>query len=256
MHKFNNRRGASSVGIIVGLIVLLLVGGGIWYFLSKPFQTHLNQAYSQATQWTPENIKKDPVGYLTWALVEVGKTEEKLQASELSLKTKKNATARALEKHTADASQYEKLLTEFKDAYTAAAAAKKWPARVRNLEFDEMGLKRKIVECNDKIKNTTSLVDTYSKTDKVIADKLGEIEGKLAEVDKLKNKLSTNMEIAKVNQSVEGMDGIGDQLNSIVDTSSALAKTAEEGTSVAEMIKPSGDARVDDEFAKIMGKSK
>ena len=100
------------------------------------------------------------------------------------------------------------------------------------------------------------MVDTYAKTDKLIGDKLGEIENKLADVEKLKNKLSTNMEIAKVNQSVNDIGAIGDQLNAIVDTSSALAKTAEEGTSVADMIKPSGDARVDDEFSKIMGKSK
>ncbi|MEI8376261.1 MAG: hypothetical protein WCJ35_25860 [Planctomycetota bacterium] len=257
MQKLNNRRGSSLVGVIVGLIVLALVGGGIWYFVSKPFKTHVNQGWDQATKWTPENIKKDPVGYLTCALDEVGKTEDKLKASELSLKTKKNATARALEKHTADKSQYEKLLTEFKEAYTTATEQKKWPARVRNTRFDdEMGLKRKIVECSDKIKLTESLVDTYTKTDKVIGDKLGEIEGKLTEVDKLKNKLSTNMEIAKVNQSVDDLGSIGDQLNAIVDTSSALAKTAEEGASVTDMIKPSGDARVDDEFSKIMGKSK
>ena len=110
--------GRRLVGIIVGLVVLVLVAGGIWFFVSKPFQTNVKQGWNQATQWTPENIKKDPVGYLTWALDEVGKTEEKLQASELSLKTKKNATSRALEKHTADKSQYENLLTEFKDATT------------------------------------------------------------------------------------------------------------------------------------------
>ena len=62
------------------------------------------------------------------------------------------------------------------------------------------------------------------------------------------------MEIAKVNQSVDNIGAIGDQLNAIVDTSSALAKTAEQGTSVADMIKPSSDAHVDDEFSKIMGK--
>ena len=41
-------------------------------------------------------------------------------------------------------------------------------------------------ECNDKIKNTESLVETYAKTDKLIGDKLGEIESKLAEVEKLR----------------------------------------------------------------------
>ena len=156
MQKLNNRRGSSVVGLIVGLVVLLLVAGGIWYLVSKPFQTHVNQSLTQATQWTAENIKKDPVGYLTWALAEVGKTQDKLQASELSLRTKKNTTARALEKQTADKSQYEKLLGEFKAAYTTAAGEKKWPTMVRGMEFDEMHLKRKIVECNDKIKNTAT----------------------------------------------------------------------------------------------------
>ena len=44
-----------------GLIVLALVAGGIWFFISKPFQMQVKQTYNQATQWTPENIKKDPV---------------------------------------------------------------------------------------------------------------------------------------------------------------------------------------------------
>jgi len=253
MQTLNNRRGAVA-GIVVGLIVLLLIGGGIWFFVSKPFHQQVKDKFTQATQWTPENIKADPVGYLSSALEEVGQTEKKLQASELSLSTKKNTATRALEKQTADKSDYEKLLNDFKDAYTTASAQKKWPVRVRNSEFDEMGLKRKIVECNDKIKNTSELVDTYSKTEKVIGDKLAEIENKLADVTKLKNKLSTNIEIAKVNQSVEDIGAIGDQLNAIVDTSSALAKTADQGTSVDQMIKPSGDSRVDDEFSKIMGK--
>ncbi len=256
MLNLNNRRGSSVVGIIVGLIVLALVLGGIWFFVSKPFQTHVSQAYTQATQWTPENIKKDPVGYLTWALAEVGKTQDKLQASELSLKTKKNATARALGKHTAENSEYAKLLSELKDAYVKADADKKWPARVRGAELDEKDLKRKIVDCSRKIDNTGSLVDTYSKTDKLLGDKLDEIENKLADVEKLRDKLSTNKELAEANKSVDDIGAIGDQLNAIVDTSTALAATAEQGTSVESMIKPSGDAKVDDEFSKIMGKKK
>ena len=256
MQNLNNRRGSSAVGIIVGLIVLALVAGGIWFFVSKPFQTHVKEGWKGATQWTPENIKKDPVGYLGWALDEVGKTQERLQAIELSLRTKKNATARALEKNTADKSDYEKLLTELIGAYKTAAEQKKWPAKIRNTEFDEMGLKRKIVECNSKIKNTDTLVEAYSKTDKLIGDKLGEIENKLADVEKLKNDLSTKIDLAKANESAEDIGSVGNQLNNIVDTTSALAATAEKGTSVESMIKPSGDAKVDDEFSKIMGKSK
>jgi hypothetical protein len=253
MQRLNNRRGSSVVGVIAAVVALILVAGGIWFLVSKPFHQQVKGALTQATQWTPENIKADPVGYLTYALEEVGRTEKKLQASELGLRTKKNAASRQLEKYTADKSDYEKLLADLKDAYSKASADNKWPTRFRNVEIDEKGMKRKIVECAGKIKNTGDLLETYSKSDKMLGDKLDEIESKMSDVEKLKSKLSTNIEMAKATESVEDIGSIGDQLNSIVDTSSALAKTADEAN-VDQLIKPSGDAKVDDEFSKIMGK--
>jgi phage shock protein A len=219
---------------------------------SKPFQTTVKENYRQATEWTPANIKKDPVGYLSWALNEVGSTEKRLEASVLGMKTRKGAIDRALNKHRADASEYEKLFNELKDGYRTAAAAQTWPVKVRDISFDESALKRKVVECNDKIKNTQSLAETYNKTRDAIDGKLREVDAKLAEVVKLKSRLATDLEIARVNKSVEGLDSLGDTLNSIVDTSSALAQTAESSTSVDEMIRPSNAAKIDEEFAKLL----
>jgi hypothetical protein len=255
MNQVQYRRGSSVVAVIVGIAVVLLIAGGIWYFVSKPFQTHVNQVYDKATQWTPENIKKDPVGYLTWALAEVDKTKDKLDASRLGLATKKNANTRVLKKQSADMSDYENLFKEFKDAYAKAGTEKHWPVTVRGKEFSEKAFKSATVECNAHIANTKVVVDTLTKTEKLIDDKLSEIEAKLSEVEQLKIKLSANLEIANANKSVEDIGSIGDQLNAIVDTSSALAKTTEEN-SVADMVKPSGDAHVEDEFSKIMGKGK
>jgi len=236
---------------IIGVVGVLVVLGGIWFVLSKPFQTQVKETFRQGTEWTPENIQADPVGYLTWAQAETKKTEQKLEASVLSLRTKKNAAARSLEKNKADQADYEKLLAEFKEGYIAAEG--NFPVKIRGVEFEESGLKRKIVECNDKLENVTSLVGTYEKSKTTIDRKLGEIEQKMSEVTKLTNKLGTDLEIAKVNKSVEGIEGIGDTLNSIMDTTDALVSTAEDGISVEEMITPTGEMRVDDEFDKIMG---
>jgi hypothetical protein len=211
---------------------------------------------TEARQWTPENIKKDQVGYLTWALAEVGKTEDKLRASELSLTTKHNTTRRALERHKADLADYETLLAEFKEAYITASEQKKWPARVRSREYDEMTLKRRIVACDAQVKNAGLQVEAYAKTDKLIRDKQIEVEGKLAEVAKLKDKLSSTLEIARVNGSVDGIESIGDQLKASAGADTAVPMSAEEGMSVPDMIKPSGDAHDDDEFSKIIGKGK
>lgn len=247
-----NRRGAISTGSIGTLLLLALTAGGIWFYLSKPFQTTVKRNYEQATEWTSENIKHDPAGYLTWALEEVQRTESKLESSVLGLKTRKNAMDRALDKYRADQNEYEKLLGELKVGYRTASAAQAWPVKVREISFDESAIKRKVVECSDKLKSTTSLVETYTKTRDVIDGKLRQVELKLDEVVKLKNRLSTDMEIARVNKSVEGIDSIGDTLNAIIDTSTALAKTAEAGTSVEEMIKPSNASKIDEEFSKIL----
>lgn len=255
MQPSSSRHGASNLGALWSLIAVLLVGGGIWFYVSKPFQTTVKENFRQATEWTPQNIKKDPVGYLTWALDEVAATESKLEASVLGMKTRKNAIDRALDKHQADKSEYEKLLGELKEAYRSASASstsQSWPVKVRELTFDESALKRKVVECSDKITNTTSLTETYAKTRDVIDGKLREVDLKLAEVIKLKSRLTTDLEIARVNKSVEGLDSLGDTLNAIVDTSAALAKTAESGASIEEMIKPSNASKIDEEFSRII----
>jgi hypothetical protein len=253
MYCKSHRRGASAVTVLVsvGVVIVLLLAA--YFLVSKPFQTQVKTGYRQATEWTPENIQKDPVGYLTWALDEVGKTEKTLEASVISLKTKRNAAARALEKHDTEQSQYEKLLGEFKDAYKSASSASEWPVSVRDISFEEDALKRKVVECNGQLANTTKLKDTYAKTKAIIDRKLSELEAKQTELVQLKSKLSTDLELAKVNKSVEGIDSLDAEVNAIVDTSEALASSAEEGVSLDEMISPTGDAAVDDEFAKIMG---
>lgn len=251
MSRTHDRRGASNLVLVLLVIAAALA---VWFFVSKPFQTNVKEGYRQATEWTPENIQKDPIGYLSWALDEVGTTEQKLQAGVLALKTKKNAAERAVGKHTTDKGEYEKLLGEFKEAYRTAESTKKFPVTVRNLNFDETALKRKIVESNDKMVGEAGLLEAYNKTLRIINDKLSELDAKLGDVAKLKNRLSTDLEIAKVNKSVAGLDSIDDQLAAIVDTSAALVRTTEEGTEVSTMIKPSAEARVDDEFSKIMGK--
>jgi DNA repair exonuclease SbcCD ATPase subunit len=213
----------------------------------------VKEAARQATEWTPENIQKDPVGYLTWALEQCEKSEQKLAASKLSLKSKKNQIDRSLTANQAELSDYSKLLQEAKAVYKEAKAENKWPASLRGRSFEEAALKGKIVEAHDKVKNLEGLVQTYSQSQAVIDRRLTEIEQKVTEVNKLRNKLSTDLEVAKVKQSVEGIGEISDKLGAIMDTTSALVSSSAEATSLEDLVKPTGQQRVDNEFDKIMG---
>jgi hypothetical protein len=233
-----------------------VIGGGIWFYVSKPFRTQVKDSFNSATEWTPENIKANPAGYLTWALDEATKTEKKLETSSFSLESHKNDAEKALGKFSAEKSQYEKLLGELKEAFKTASHDKKWPVEVHGQTLNEGDLKRRLVECHDAMRDTTSLMDTYARTKKVIDDKQNEIKDKLSEVKQLKSTLSTNIELAKANDSVGDIEAIGGQINKIESQSSALIHTAEESKSVADMIKPSSQSHVDEEFSKIMGDSK
>jgi hypothetical protein len=252
----SNRRGAAA-GIVVAVIFLLLIAGGIWYFVSKPFQTHVNQAITQATDWTPENIKKDPEGYLTWAIKQVDGTRDKLQAAQLALTKQKIEVSNKLEEKSTQKSQCEALLTELKKAYTTATDKNQWPVTVGQSKFDdERELKRKIVEASHFLDNASQLVDTYSKAKGKVSDRLDDIDGQMTKVEELKTKLATDLETAKVKQTFEGIEGVHDDFTNILNTSKALTETEEHNTSISDMIKPSGDAKVDEEFDKIMGKNK
>jgi hypothetical protein len=251
-----NRRGAAA-GVMVAVIVLVLVLGGIWYFVSKPFQTHVNETLRQQTDWTSENIKKDPEGYLTWAIAQVDKTRDKLKAAQLTLTTQQIEIGKKLDEKSDVKSKCETLLKDMKDAYTKASARNDWPVTVGQNKFeDERAMKSKIVEVSHFLENTTKLVGTYTKAKGTVGDRLADIDGQLVKVESLKTTLSTNLETAKVQKTFEGIDDIGSDFSKIVNTSEALAKTDEKNTSVSDMLKSSGDARIDEEFDKIMGKGK
>jgi len=242
----------SGTSPIVYVIIVAVVGLVIFYLVSDPFSTKVDEGVRQATEWTPENIQEDPVGYLTWALKETLKTEEKLEASALSLRTKLNQANREQQAKDADLTNYNKLLDEAKTLYRESAANESWPAELRGNSMEERKLKSTIVEANDKVNQLQELVTTYTNTGKLIERKLDEVEMKITEVRKLKNKLDTDLEIAKVQKSVEGIGEINDRLNAIMDTSAALVDSGTE-LSLEDLVTPSGDQRVDEEFSKIMG---
>ncbi len=65
---------------------MLLVGAGIWYFVSDPFRTKVDRAWEpEDTKWTPEQIAKDPVLYLDYVEKEATECLEKLKASKIAI---------------------------------------------------------------------------------------------------------------------------------------------------------------------------
>lgn len=240
-------------GLVVGLVVLAVIAVAVLYFWSDPFQARVDNAARQASQWTPENIQKDPVGYLSWALKETENTGNKLSASSLGLRTQLNQLNRELTANQADRENYSKLLDDAKALYRTSLEKNTWPADLRGSALTEEQLKAAIVEANDKVVLIDELITTYSKARSVVERKQVQLEQKSHEVTKLTNKLKTDLEVAKVNKSVEGIGAINDQVAAIMDTANALVEQQAAGVSLEDLVTPTGKQRVDAEFEKIMG---
>ena len=259
------RRGFTLVELLVVLIVL----GGLVYaacfVVNKFFRVTVTPEIvgpvtitgkeSNPDPWSDADVVKDHVRYLTWALDTVGKADQDLRASWLSLKTRKIANQRTLDEHTAEQTREQGLLDDLIVAYRTATASNRWPATVRDRSFEEVTLKSTIVECHHTIKNESIAKEAATIAAKKIDEKLSVVEGELRGALTFRNELRTDLEIAKVKKVVDGIDSIRDRLKAIRDRASVLNEEPDGSRTVKEMAKPSAEKQLNDEFSKIMGGS-
>ncbi len=178
-----------------------------------PFGAHAPHAHAvPETKWMPENIKKDPAGYLSWAIEQTDATKTKLEAARRALTKQRRDLSDKLQKASADKSGYESFLKELEEAYTKADSKNDWPVAVRGHSFDKSELKRRIVECSEDLENATKLVETYSKALRKVADRLDENDRQRTKLETLGKKLATDLETAKVQETLEGTDNVGSDM--------------------------------------------
>jgi hypothetical protein len=186
----------------------------------------------QETKWTPENIKKDPASYLRWAIDQSDATKSKLEAAQLALTKQRRDLSDNLQAVSTNKSDYEAFLKELMEAYKKAVQRNDWPVEVRNHKFDSSELKRTIVECGQGLENATKMVETYTAAIRQVTDRLDENDGQRTKVETLRKKLATDLEAAKVQQALEGIESARSNSDDIVNTSKRTDKesTAAKGS--------------------------
>ena len=273
---FNSRQNkgqAALVIIIVLIIVVVLV-----YFLSAPAKTKIDMAYKEATTWTADNIQKDPVGYLTWALGEIKVTSNKIEAREIALKTKQKELEAGLVEKNTKLEQEKKALEMGKSAYLEASKNNSFPTTINGVVFKEIELKTKIGICESKqenkeqnipnkqniqntkkvenIQNIGKFIATYQTSLNTIKSKLSEITNKKFEIDNLKVKLSSDLELAKLQKTVSDLPELSTNFNTIKYTAEALSDIngikTDSLPDLSDLVSNNNSSLIDEEFAKIM----
>lgn len=248
MHHYPNKHQQGST-LIIGIIVLVVLGLGVFYIVSDPFSTKVNTALTGATEWTPENIQKDPVNYLTWALGKTKSSVSQLKTSELSLTMKRNKTTQKSDALSAQIKDGGEKLSKAKKLYKSTET---WPLQINGNDITQEQLKNKILEAHNSLENKKKLAKSHTKTNSIIKRKLTEVKNRILEAEQMKDKIATDLEIAKTNKAVAGITDIGSELNAIIATSDALSGASTDDMSLDDLLGDGSNSQNDAAFDSIM----
>ncbi len=251
---FDSRQNKGQTALVIIIVLILVVV--LAYFLSAPAKTKIDMAYKEATTWTADNIQKDPVGYLTWALGEINVTANKIEAREIALKTKQKELEAGLVEKNTKLEQEKKALEIGKSAYLEASKNNSFPTTINGVVFKEIELKTKIVKANQNIQNIGKFIATYQTSLNTIKSKLSEITNKKFEIDNLKVKLSSDLELAKLQKTVSDLPELSTNFNTIKYTAEALSDIngikTDSLPDLSDLVSNNNTSLIDEEFAKIM----
>ena len=253
--KSRSHRGLSTTGIVAGLVGLVVVVLVIVYFASDVWRTKADAALTQFTQWTPENIAKDPVNYLNFCETQTKAALEKCKASKIAIAQKK-AKIESMRKEAADKQAIgDKALGELKVLYKTAdeSASAGFPLKWQTKELSKDDAKRQVVKLDKDVKSKLQLI---SKLDGALVQ-LNVQSNKLAEAeDNAKEqlaKIDTNREMLKVQEITDSIKNNLVAMKGAIETSIVGINSTDSGTVSLDELAAQSEAAVNDaDFNKIL----
>lgn len=255
---------------IAVVLALAVVAGALVYFRKSPnavqqvdaalakfnaaAQRQATEAASRVAEWTAERMQKDPVGYLQWALDECVGTSERLTAGKISLRAQRSQMERSITASGADVTGYTRQLDEAKTLYKSHKADDKWPVEFRGAMLGEQELRTKIIDTHNRLAALRELIDAHRKNEAIVDQKVGELEMELVGVEKLRNRISTELEVAKVKQTVDGLAQLSDQVTAMVSTTGSMAASPADIVTLDSLVKQKSEQTTAVDFENILGK--
>lgn len=201
------RRGLAT-STLIGIIVAVLLLGGVAYYLSDPFSTRVKKAYSQFAEWTPENIAKDPEGYLDFCEQQTKKALEDLKADKVRWAQSRSALESMRDGAAQQVSAGEAALKQLVPAFKAATTSESTePVQItwRDKKLTKAEASRQIMTLDREVERQKKIRDNA-----VAGLRKLEVEGnKLADLeDKAKahlQEIATNRQMLAVNKLTDNI---------------------------------------------------
>lgn len=207
--------GTVSLGTLIALGIIIFA---VLYIASAPFRTKVDRKIEDIATWTPEQIQRNPSGYLRWAEAEVGELQNKIGARRIDLLKQRELARKQGADATAKLSDTTRLLEEAKSIYRNDD----WPAQLRGREMSQEEMAELLLLLREQSDLLHSQQKSLSERDQMLNDSLALLGATGFRIDAL----LVRVQHVTVLQSVSGSEGtdagIGSQIDELTGTVVAL----------------------------------
>lgn len=205
---------------IIPLLVLVVIGATGLLYISPAFRTTALATAESMTQWTPEAIEKNPVGYSQFVEVQLKKDLKTFQETRKALTLRMERLAKMLAEKTKLLQRGEKLAEDFAEAVTAGV----FPVSVHGKEYTESQLR---IQLALTIAQVGGLKESVAEIAKVSTVAEKEIQKLVVGIEKTESQialLAARREIFRSQAtSAEGLEMIA-QVNAVLEGNQILIK--------------------------------
>ena len=213
-----------TMGFVAGLAVAVFA---VAYFTSDVFSTTVDRAAERWSKWTPENIQKDPAGYLAFAKKELEQAKDSLEARQIALKKEQNENKRRHSEAKIQKAKYDKLLLALRSKYSETKDSNSsvaYPLTVNGIPIKDEGVLKKLaVKTKKKLDHQAKREETYAKFQKKLTKNVTKVEGQLEKLVEKQEELALQTEVVLLKLEMEKIGELNGNLAAIIDTSVAIA---------------------------------
>ena len=177
----------------------------------------IREEIRQQTEWTSENIAKNPYLFIQDQIRQCDALKAKIEAQTITMTRLGKEAARKVEEADGMIARYKKLLAACNAAYDEAEKSGKWPATVNGYEMDEEELGDKIDDAATRIELAEKDRKQNTAIGKKVEIRQGILRKKKREVANLRLRLVQQAEQVKMNAALAEIEGLKDILGTISD---------------------------------------
>lgn len=233
--------------ILLAIAATGLFSGGCDRRPAKPAESSKAPAQTLKKEWTAEDIRDDPQGYLSWSdqqvAAQIAQNQRELDA--LANRRKELEGKRTmLAENIADVENLHRRLSQ---AYERAEDEDRWPIKIMNgRTFTREQAQGKLEQYKKYVDDRRPLDQTYDQLFAKMDDTAKSLRGNIARLTELREKIALDLEQVRLNKSIQDIDKLRTNEAQLAAMSKAVATLSDDTTRLVAPKEPPGRVSIDE----------